>query len=84
MKKKEAYIATFCSHFGAIRFSRSLELDGYQAEVMPVPRSLSSSCGTCVWFEALPDDLPKPCEEMERIVKAEGLRYVQVYCAEDS
>ena len=42
------YIATFFSHFGAIRFKKLCQKSGWPARVMPVPRDLSSSCGTCV------------------------------------
>lgn len=44
------YIATFFSHFGALRFERLCKAKGYAAQVRPVPRSLSSSCGSCVYF----------------------------------
>ena len=44
-------IATFFSHFGAVSFRKTCEGAGIQARLMPVPRSLSSSCGTCVRFE---------------------------------
>ena len=40
------YIATFFSHFGAIRYKKLCEQAGYAAKTMPVPRTLSSSCGT--------------------------------------
>lgn len=46
------YIATFFSHFGALRFERLCKDRGYAAQVRPVPRSLSSSCGSCVYFTA--------------------------------
>lgn len=45
------YIATFFSHFGAIRFQRLCTQLGWAAQLAPVPRSLSSSCGTCVLFQ---------------------------------
>ena len=45
-------IATFYSHFGAIRFKKLCEGRGWPARVMPAPRDLSSSCGTCVLFSA--------------------------------
>ena len=45
------YIATFFSHFGAIRYKKLCEQAGYAAKTMPVPRTLSSSCGTCVRCE---------------------------------
>ena len=49
------YIATFYSHFGAIRFKRECKKMQISAEAMPVPRDLSSSCGTCVKFETKKD-----------------------------
>ena len=46
----EDYIATFFSHFGAMAFKKKCDKEGYPAVIMPVPRNLSSSCGTCVKF----------------------------------
>ena len=45
------YVATFFSHFSALRFQRLCTKLGYEAQLAPVPRSLSSSCGTCVLFQ---------------------------------
>jgi len=50
-KSKESFIATFFSHFGAIRFSKECQGKAENIKLMPVPRTLSSSCGTCVAFE---------------------------------
>ena len=61
-------IATFYSHFGAIRFRQDCRNRGVPARAMPVPRDLSSSCGTCVRFEGgCPAAVP---EEVEQIVEA--------------
>ena len=49
------YIATFFSHFGAMVFKKKCEKEGYPAVIMPVPRNLSSSCGTCVKFTGSPE-----------------------------
>ena len=38
------YIATFHTHLAAIM--------AHRARMMPVPRALSSSCGTCVRYSA--------------------------------
>ena len=57
---------TFYSHFDAIRMRRRLEDLGIGAVLMPVPRDLSSSCGTCLRFETdllLPDFLSEGTEE---------------------
>lgn len=48
-----SYIATFYSHFGAIRFKKQCDSYGLSAKLMPVPRDLSSSCGTCVLYEGV-------------------------------
>lgn len=67
------YIATFYSHFGAVRFARACEARGWQTQLRPVPRTLSSSCGTCVYFVAdvLPvlEKLLTP--ELEQLVRQE-------------
>ncbi len=64
------YIATFYSHFGAIRFKREAPEGVTDIELRPVPRDSSSSCGTSVSFEAgesftFTED---PTEEIEQIV----------------
>ncbi len=46
------YIATFHTHLAALRSCRSLGAKGLRAQMTPVPRKLSSSCGTCVRYEA--------------------------------
>ena len=45
------YIATFHSHFGALSYRKALKKQGIGAKLMPVPRKVSSSCGTCVYYE---------------------------------
>ena len=47
-----SYIATFFTHYGALNFDRDCKKKGVSSKMMPVPRKLSSSCGTCVKFEA--------------------------------
>ncbi len=52
---------------------------------MPVPRDLSSSCGTCVRYEGM-----APCpggempEEVEQIVQVTEAGYVPCFRAQDS
>lgn len=75
-------IATFYSHFGAIRFKRDCDHKGWAARVMPVPRNLSSSCGTCVQFEGICPE--NPPQEVEQIVACEDNGYRQLYRAENS
>ena len=82
---KMIYIATFFSHFGAIRFKKLCQENHISARVMPVPRNLSSSCGTCVRYESL-ELFPNPPypEEMEQIVQADTEEYPVLYRAENS
>ena len=61
------YIATFFSHVGAMRFKKQGDETGIPARMMPVPRLLSSSCGTCVRAEAAGADVLPRTEEMEQI-----------------
>ena len=79
------YIATFFSHFGAIRFKKLCQKSGWPARVMPVPRDLSSSCGTCVRYEGTDhrpsDEIP---EEVEQIVQVTDSGYVQLHRAANS
>ncbi len=50
---------TFYSHYGAIQFKRKMEARGVDVTLMPVPRFLSSSCGTCARLEeGTAEDLP--------------------------
>ena len=74
------YIAIFYSHFGAIRFKREAPKGVTNIELRPVPRDLSSSCGTSASFDAgesftFTDD---PTEEIEQIVTVtdEGYRTI--------
>ena len=76
------YIATFFSHFGAMVFKKKCDGEGYPAVIMPVPRSLSSSCGTCVRFEA-EGEFPEKNEETEQIVRVEKDEYICIFHAEE-
>lgn len=80
------YIATFFSHFGAIRFQRLCTQLGWPAQLAPVPRSLSSSCGTCVLFqtaELAKNDLGQLITpELEQLVLDEN-GYTFLYTAEE-
>lgn len=78
------YIATFYSHFGAISFKKLCDREGAAAKIMPVPRSLSSSCGTCVRFTGDAMTQGEKSEELEQIVKIIGEGQYQVLYHSDS
>ena len=46
------YIATFHTHLAALKTHRTLSKAGMEARMAPVPRKISSSCGTCVFYKA--------------------------------
>lgn len=52
------YLATFHTHLAALKTHRAMTREGITARMAPVPRKISSSCGTCVYYSA--DD---PCYE---------------------
>ncbi len=70
------YVATFFSHFGAMHCKKLCDQAGLSARLMPVPRKLSSSCGTCVRVEAPDADMIPRTEETEQIAleEADGYR----------
>jgi len=66
------YIATFHTHLSALMTSRTLAGQGLQARMMPVPRKLSSSCGTCVWYQAQQPCLDAMDEDVEAVYEKTG------------
>ena len=78
------YIATFFSHFGAIRFEKKCRQKEIHAKLMPVPRTLSSSCGTCVSYECNDYSLGENIsEEVEQIVEVVVDGYKECYRAKN-
>lgn len=57
------FISTFSTNFDAIVANRTLMSAGFDAQLMPVPRAVSASCGTCVRFHA--DGLPPVLDRVE-------------------
>ena len=73
------YIATFHTHLAALMTNRALTGLGVQARMMPVPRKLSSSCGTCVRFLAEGPNLDAMDEDVEAVYeKITGDDYIQL------
>lgn len=66
------YIATFHTHLSALITSRALAGLGVKAQMMPVPRKLSSSCGTCVYYLAQSPHLPVMDEDVEAVYEKTG------------
>ena len=47
-----SYIATFHTHFSAQCTARNIEKAVIDARMAPVPRTLSTDCGTCLRYTA--------------------------------
>jgi len=61
------YMATFFTHFGAVRYQRFLAGLGIRAETMPVPRKYSSNCGIGVRFSTTEDIRKLISEDIEKL-----------------
>ena len=61
------YIATFHTHLSALMTSRNLTTLSIRAQMMPVPRKLSSSCGTCVRYISEEPHLDAMDEDVEGV-----------------
>lgn len=71
----QQYIATFHTHLSALLTSRNLQSAGCKARMAPVPRTLSSSCGTCVRYEAEEAMLSSMDEDVERVYEVKDDTY---------
>ena len=66
------FIATFHTHLSALMSSRNLNGAGAKANMMPVPRKLSSSSGTCVRYLAEEPRLNVLDEDVEGVYEVTG------------
>ncbi len=73
------YVATFHTHLAALRSCRALGGAGAQARMAPVPRALSSSCGTCVFYCGESPMESYMDRDLEAVYCREGSRYVLVH-----
>ena len=76
MDAEDLKVATFHSHYGAIMFRKRIG-DG---QLRPVPRSLSSSCGTAVFFSS-PFDSSMADENTEAVYVKDGDDWRRVWKA---
>ena len=72
------FVATFHTHLSALMTCRAMQNFGLHAEMVPVPRVLSSSCGTCVFYSA--EDVRKELldEDTEAVYLVEDHNYALV------
>ncbi|MDR0512511.1 MAG: DUF3343 domain-containing protein [Treponema sp.] len=60
------YLATFHTHYGAMRYERYCREHSMPAKVLAVPRTISASCGICVRFTAQVQPEVSEHEDMDR------------------
>lgn len=66
------YVATFHTHVSALLTCRALTARSVPARMAPVPRRLSSSCGTCVFYSADAPLLDAMDRDVEQVCLANG------------
>lgn len=72
------YVATFHTHLSALLTCRALTAAGFSARMAPVPRKLSSSCGTCVFYTGDGPGLELLDRDTERVYQVSGAGYVPI------
>lgn len=77
------YIATFHTHLSAMLSFQALQAAGCKAKMQPVPRALSSSCGTCVRFSAESDYRALLDTDAEALYAVLGGAYTLLWQNED-
>ena len=71
------YVVTFFTHYEALLFQRRAAAQDISGQLAPVPRRLSSSCGTCMFFSATPEQMERLTEgaEFEQLALSEAGQY---------
>ena len=66
------FVATFHTHLAALLTHRKLGQAGITSRMAPVPRRISSSCGTCVFYDAESPCLEQMDEDVEGVYEIVG------------
>ena len=74
-KGDKVMVATFANHYGAMLFRKTV---GAGCTLRPVPRNLSSSCGTCAFFSG-PFREEYRNESLEAVYEENDGRYIKIY-----
>lgn len=76
------YIAVFFTHSGALKYNKFLKNKDIPAQLMPVPRKLSSNCGIGIQFNYSSDINTIISEDIEKIFSIEGKESKLVYACD--
>ena len=77
------YVATFHTHLSAMLTCQALQGRNVSARMTPVPRALSSSCGTCVFYQGEDPRLEAMDRDVEAVYRRDGEDYVLLSRGED-
>ncbi len=72
------YLATFYTHASALMTNRSLQKKGVVSKLGPVPRKVSSSCGTCVMYTSDDPHLSEMDSDVEAVYEATNSGYKEL------
>lgn len=72
------YVATFYTHASALMTDRTLKKHNVASRLGPVPRTLSSSCGTCVMYESDDPHLSDMDTDVEAVYEASDSGYTEL------
>ena len=72
------YVATFYTHAAALMTNRTLNRKGIPSRLGPVPRVLSSSCGTCVMYSSNDPHLNDMDRDVEGVYAVTETGYTQL------
>ncbi|HKM07530.1 MAG TPA: DUF3343 domain-containing protein [Sphaerochaeta sp.] len=78
------FIATFYSQYGAVQFLKHARKNHIPCRLAPVPRVLSSSCGTCAHFSIEDWDTGFVMKDLETVYKATDAGYEMVFQTDNS
>lgn len=73
------YIATFYSQYGAVQFLKHASKHHIDCRLAPVPRVLSSSCGTCAHYSSDDWDTGFITKDLETIYETTKDGYETVF-----
>ncbi len=71
-------VITFFTHHSAQLTHKTLKQNGITSKMAPVPRELSSSCGSCVVVDVDEIDTTLLDEDYEAVYKQSGKSYIKI------
>ncbi|MBE6824204.1 MAG: DUF3343 domain-containing protein [Ruminococcaceae bacterium] len=71
-------VITFFTHHSAQMTYKTLRSNSISSKMAPVPRELSSSCGSCVVADVDEIDLKFLDEDYEAVYKLSGKSYIKI------